>query len=54
MGKGLECQVKDFGMHPGGSGEPFNFLAVGVTRLDLHFREIKPMEGWETGGEETN
>lgn len=54
MGKGLECQAKDFGVHPGGSGEPFNFLAVGVTGLELHFREIKTMEGWESGDEETN
>lgn len=53
MGKDLECQAKDFGMHPGSIGEPFNFLAVGVRGLELHFREIKPMEGWETGGEET-
>ena len=61
MGKGLECQAKEFGIHPGGSGEPFHFFSSGVTGLELHFREIKPvggMEDWfwmgETGGEETN
>lgn len=31
MGKGLECQMEDFVMHPGGSGEPFNFFSSGIT-----------------------
>lgn len=48
MGKGLECQAKDFGIYPGGSGEPFNFFSSGVTGLELHFREIKPVNEWKT------
>lgn len=47
MGKGLECQAKDFGLHPGGSVEPFNCFSSGVSGLELHFREIKPVEGWK-------
>lgn len=62
MGKGLECQDKDFGIYPGGSGEPFNFFSSGVTGLELHFWEIKTVGVWkedrmwigEPGGEETN
>lgn len=45
MGKGLECQARDVGIYPGGSGEPFNFFSSGVTGLELHFREIKRVEG---------
>lgn len=26
MVKGLECQAKDFGIHPGGSREPFKIF----------------------------
>lgn len=48
MGKGLECQAKDFGIYPGGHGEPFNFFSSGVTGLEVHFREIKPVEEWRT------
>lgn len=47
MGKGLECQDKDFGIYPGGSGEPFNCFSSGDTGLELCFREIKPVGGWK-------
>lgn len=45
MGNGLECQARDVGIYPEGSGEPFNCFSSGVTGLELHFREIKPVEG---------
>lgn len=30
MVQGLECQAKDLGVYPGGSGEPFKFFNSGV------------------------